>query len=161
MLRDIGVDAYWTDKYAQNIFARGFEAEKRGKYDMVTAFELFEHFENPLKEIKNLIKKYKPKVLLFSTMLHNGKPPEDWWYFAPDGGQHITLYTKKSLEIFAENLGLEFSTNGRNIHIFSKIGLPSLLMILISMAWPAFSLVLPLFYRSKTFSDSLKVRFSR
>lgn len=27
---------------------------------------------------------------------------EDWWYVAEDGGQHLFLYTQKSLEIIAK-----------------------------------------------------------
>lgn len=161
MLRDIGVDAYWTDKYAENIFTRGFEDKKGRKYSMVTAFELFEHFEDPHKEIKNLIKKYKPDILLFSTMLHNGNPPQDWWYFVPDGGQHIVLYTKKSLDIFAKDLGLKFSTNGWNIHIFSKKKIPNVFMVVISLLSPLFSFFLPIFYKSKVVEDNLKIASSR
>jgi len=161
MLRDIGIDAYWTDKYAGNIFARGFESQKGKTYDMVTAFELFEHLENPLSEIKSVIKKYKPKILLFSTMLHSGNPPKDWWYFATDGGQHIVLYTKKSLDIFAKNLGLKFSTNGWNVHIFSERKIPNLFLALISLLWPVSFFILPIFYRGKTFSDNMKISFSK
>jgi SAM-dependent methyltransferase len=85
LLRDIGLDCYRADKYAENIFARGFEIKIDEKFDLVTSFELFEHLENPVKEIGGIVKKFKPKALLFSTMLHNGNPLKDWWYFAPEG----------------------------------------------------------------------------
>jgi len=161
MLRDIGVDCYWTDKYAENIFAKGFEDKTNEKYDLVTLFELFEHLENPVKEISDIVKKFKPKMLLFSTMLHSGNPSKDWWYFASEGGQHITFYTQKSLKILASKIGMKFSTNGRNIHIFSKKQIPRLLMITISIFWPFVSIVFPLFYKSKTFSDRLKIVTSK
>ncbi len=157
MLRDIGIDCYWADKYADNVFANGFEDNGKTKYGMVTAFEFFEHVENPIEEMTGILKKYKLKILLFSTMLHNGNPSKDWWYFVPEGGQHITLYTKKSLKILAEKFDLKFSTNGRNIHIFSKFQIPSFLMKLISISWPITSMALPIFYKSKTFSDRLKI----
>lgn len=161
MLRDIGVDCYWNDKYAKNLFARGFEGKSGVRYDVVTAFELFEHLENPIDEVGKILKKYKPKVLLFSTMLHNGNPPKDWWYFVPEGGQHITLYTKKSLDILAKKMKMKLSTNGRNIHIFSKKKIPSLAMKLISVLWPLASVFFPLFFISKTFDDRSNVVASK
>ena len=161
MLRDIGVDAYWTDKYADNLFARGFEEDGKTKHSMVTAFELLEHFEDPVDEIEYVIKKYKPRILLFSTMLHNGNPPENWWYFVPEGGQHITLYTKKSLNILADAIGMKLSTNGRNIHMFSNKRIPTLFMFILSVFWPVISIIFPFFFRSKTFSDRIKISASK
>jgi hypothetical protein len=161
MLRDIGADCYWTDKYAENIFARGFEDKVKSKYDMVTAFELFEHLENPVDEIKHVIQKIQPKILLFSTMLHDGNPPKDWWYFVPEGGQHITLYTRKSLQLLAEKFRMKLSTNGRNIHMFSKKRIPGLFMKIISVFWPFISIIFPLFFKSKTFSDRVMITTSK
>jgi SAM-dependent methyltransferase len=161
MLRDIGIDCYWNDKYANNLFAKGFEDKNGRKYDAITAFELFEHLENPLDEINNILKKYKPKMLLFSTLLHNGNPPKDWWYFVPEGGQHITLYTKKSLEILARKMRMKFSTNGCNIHIFSKKKIPSVAMKLISILGPSASVIFSLFFRSKAFDDRTKIVASK
>lgn len=161
ILRDIGIDCYWTDKYAENIFARGFEDRKNIRYGVVTAFELFEHFEDPVKELSQIIKTYKPKTIIFSTMLHNGDPPKDWWYFAPEGGQHITLYTKKSLQLLAQKFGMRLSTNGRNIHVFSDRRISGLLMKLISIFWSVFPIISPIFYKSKTFSDRTKITSSK
>jgi 2-polyprenyl-3-methyl-5-hydroxy-6-metoxy-1,4-benzoquinol methylase len=160
MLRDVGVDGYWEDKYAENIFAKGFNSNSKTKYDMVTAFEVFEHLVRPVKEIGDTIKRYNPKTLLFSTTLHYGNPPKDWWYFVPDGGQHVTLYTKKSLKIMANRFGMKLSTDGRNIHIFSKRQIPGLFMKFICIFWPIISIIFPLFYRSRTFSDHLKITTS-
>ena len=161
MLRDIGVDCYWSDKYAKNLFARGFEGKSGARFDVVTAFELFEHLENPLDEVDKILKEYKPKMLLFSTMLHNGNPSKDWWYFVPEGGQHITLYTKKSIGILAKKMKMKLSTNGRNIHIFSKKKIPGFVVKLISVLWPLISVIFPLFFKSKTIGDRTKIAASK
>lgn len=152
MLRDIGIDAYWIDKYAENIFAKSFMAKKKS-YCVITAFEVFEHFENPNEEIKKIIDIYSPNTLIFSTMIHHGNPKVDWWYFAPEGGQHISLYSKESLKVIANSNNFHFSSNGRNIHIFSKKYFPSTLLYMISITWPLLSMILPVIYRSKTFFD--------
>ncbi len=155
ILRDIGLDCYWEDKYAENLFAKQFVSDKKAKHEMITAFELLEHMDNPVKEIGGMINRYSPKIFLFSTTVHNGNPPKNWWYFVENGGQHISLYTPKSLEIFASKLHLKYSTNGVNIHVFSKYKIPSILMQIVSVSWPLYSIFLPLFYKSKTLSDHL------
>ncbi|EKD95370.1 MAG: Glycosyl transferase, family 2 [uncultured bacterium] len=153
LLRDIGMDCYWTDKYAENIFAKGFEDKNISKYDMVTAFELFEHLENPVEELVNIFGKFQPQVLLFSTVLHKGTPSKNWWYFVPEGGQHITLYTKKSLEIIAERLGLKLSTNNNDIHILSKKKFSTIMMYIISVFFPFYSMFYSHIFKSKTTPD--------
>lgn len=99
MMRDIGFDCYWYDKYAKNDFATGFESNKNDTYDVVLAFELFEHFENPKENIEEILKLSEPKVLIFSTLLYGDRTPaKDWWYYAFEAGQHIAFYNSKTIE---------------------------------------------------------------
>ena len=55
LMRDIGFDFYWDDKYIQNLFAQGFEYNQSDKIEAVTTFESFEHFVNPLEEIEKIL----------------------------------------------------------------------------------------------------------
>lgn len=119
MMRDMGFDYYWTDKYAQNLFAQHFEKNEE-HYDVVTAMELFEHFVDPLKEVNDILK--YSEVLIFSTELVSkiAPPPiADWWYYAPEEGQHISFYTPESLELLALKFGKNYVHVG-NINIFSN-----------------------------------------
>jgi hypothetical protein len=61
IMRDIGFDYMWDDKYAQNLFSSGFEYLQSGEIEAVTAIECFEHFSDPMMEIE--------KMLLISTNL--------------------------------------------------------------------------------------------
>jgi 2-polyprenyl-3-methyl-5-hydroxy-6-metoxy-1,4-benzoquinol methylase len=119
LMRDYGYDFYWQDKYCENLFAKEFEA-KNEKYELLTAFEVFEHLKNPLEEIKQML--YYSDSILFSTFIIPASypKPEEWWYYALDHGQHISLYSIKSLEQIAKTFGLNFYTNGKNIHLLSK-----------------------------------------
>jgi hypothetical protein len=155
LLRDIGLDCYWQDKFADNIFAKQFVGKNKSKYGMVTAFEYFEHIDNPIIEIEYIFKKYSPNILLFSTTVHDGSPQKDWWYFAASGGQHISLYSLESLHTLASKLNLKLSTNGRNVHIFSKTKIPTLIMKIITVLSPIISYIFPLIFNSKTYSDHL------
>ena len=122
-MRDYGFNFEWYDKYCTNLFAKGFE-QKQEKYDVLTAFELFEHLPNPSKDIAPLLG--KSNVLIFTTTLLPEPAPQatEWWYYSPFTGQHISFYTKKALSILAEQFGLKYSGYG-DFHIFVKEQIPA------------------------------------
>jgi hypothetical protein len=47
------------------------------------------------------------------------KSVNDWWYFAPETGQHISFYTKKSLLMIAKQFGLNLYTNRCDLHLLT------------------------------------------
>jgi hypothetical protein len=124
MMRDIGFDFYHTDIYCQNLFAEYFDLidlPERTKFELITAFEVFEHLPNPVTELEQMIK-YADSIF-FSTMLQPNielKSLEDWWYFIPETGQHVALYTEKSLVFLADKFGYHFYTDGIGTHLFTK-----------------------------------------
>ena len=120
MMRDEGFEYYWQDKYCQNLFAQGFEGAEYGKYDLVTAFECFQHFVDPIQELDNIFA--RNDCLLFTTQLLPDPVPQpnDWAYYAPEQGQHVSFYSRESLQKMAASLGLVFLSNGTNTHLFSK-----------------------------------------
>lgn len=122
LMRDIGFDFYWHDLYSQNLLARGFEfnVDRSKKIELITSFESFEHFENPLKEIERMLS--ISRNIFFSTMIISEQlpTPETWDYYGLDHGQHIAFYSLKSLEYIAKKHKLYFYTNNKNLHIFSE-----------------------------------------
>lgn len=123
MMRDKGYDFYHSDIYCQNIFAEYFDiadCPQKDDFELVTAFEVFEHLNNPLDEINAIVK--LGKNLLFSTEIQpsSEKDISGWWYISAETGQHISFYTMNALEFIAKKLGMYFSSNGTNLHLFSK-----------------------------------------
>ena len=155
LMRDIGFDYYWEDLKSENVFAKNFEADKRTKFQVVTSFEFLEHVEDPLKEIKNIFNKYNNEALLFSTMLYKEPLDKDWWYFTFATGQHISFYKKETLSYIAEKLGLNFYTNGVNMHLMTKKPVSDIKFSLISKFWFIFYFWVYLRMKSKTFADHL------
>lgn len=128
LMRDVGFDFYWLDPFTSNLVARGFEGRKGENYELVTAFECFEHFQHPMREIENLLS-FSPNVV-FSTLLYPIPLPNlnDWWYYSPHHGQHIAFYSYQTLNFIASRLQLHFYSNGSDIHLFTKRKLDSRLI---------------------------------
>lgn len=130
LLRDKGFDFYRQDMYADNLFARHFDLEDAGvqKFELLTAFEVFEHLEDPVEEVRKMLE-YSDSIL-FSTELqpHANPTPESWWYVLPEIGQHISLFSRQSLEALARQFKLNLYSNGKNLHLLTrkKIGFPLL-----------------------------------
>lgn len=119
LMRDKGFDFYWTDPYTQNLLSRGFEQKQDSKYDVLTTFESFEHFNEPLDEIEKIFK--ISKNLIFSTELVPVKipNPNDWWYYGLEHGQHIALYSKETMVFIGEKFKVNYYNMG-NMHLFSE-----------------------------------------
>lgn len=120
MMRDYGLDFYWYDPFAENLFAKGFEYNKQDDVKAVTAFECFEHFADPISEIKKMLD--ISKNIIFSTRLFKGKPPKpsDWWYYSLDSGQHISLYSSETLKYIAGKFDLHLNSDNKAFHMLSK-----------------------------------------
>ncbi len=123
LMRDKGFNFYREDKYCENIFAQNHDLENlnaSSRFELVTAFEVFEHLENPLREIEKMLD--YSDVLLFSTELQPDvviNNAADWWYFTPETGQHIAFYSEKTLRYIAEKLHCTFYTNG-DLHLMGR-----------------------------------------
>jgi hypothetical protein len=119
MLRDIGIEALWSDRYGENLLAKGFEHADE-KAQLVTAFEAFEHFVNPVEELEKLVG--ISRNILFSTLLIPNPAPKssDWWYYSLSGGQHVGFYRERTLVFLADKFHLNLISDGNAYHLFSK-----------------------------------------
>ena len=73
--------------------------DELGKFNLITAFEVFEHVPNPNELMDNLTKLMDESCLiLFSTLISDRdiklNSRINWWYCSPRNG-HISLYSKK------------------------------------------------------------------
>lgn len=119
LMRDIGFNFYWHDPYTQNLLAKGFEADIKSdyRYELITAFEVFEHLTNPKEEIEKMLR--LADTIVFSTELLpiDAPDPVNWWYYGFNHGQHISFYSEKTLR----NLAAQLKLNYYNIESFQII----------------------------------------
>jgi hypothetical protein len=133
LMRDLGFDFYRYDLYGANSFARGFDVidiqDGNIKFELLTAFEVFEHLENPLSDIEQMFR--LSDSLLFSTLLQPldlaRLNPQDWDYFSPETGQHIAFYTSEALNEIALKFGCNLYSDGEDVHLLTlkKLNLTS------------------------------------
>ncbi len=119
LMRDRGFDFYRDDKYCSNLFANGFDVADSGanRFELVTSFEVFEHFVSPSEELQKLLRKSDSILFTTEIMPDNQPQPSEWWYYGLDHGQHISFYTRKALQCLADKFGLNYY-HRNNIHLF-------------------------------------------
>ena len=119
LLRDRGIEALWADPYCKNLLAVGFEHTGE-RANLITAFEAFEHFVDPMAEAEKLFS-IAPNLLISTEVMATPAPALDqWWYYGLDHGQHIGFYRLKTLQILAKKFKKHFISNGKNYHLFTE-----------------------------------------
>lgn len=120
LLRDVGFDCYTWDKYCDNLFAKDFDAEGGKQSGVLLAFEVMEHLESPAEFVSSKMKEHGCRSLIFSTQLYSGSGPAmDWWYLSFETGQHISLFTERTLIRLADNLGLRYYRIKGDTHLLT------------------------------------------
>ena len=126
LMRDKGFNYFRQDIYCKNLFAEFFDIEditenRNEKFEVLTTFEVFEHLVNPIEEIEKMFA--FSDSIMFSTALQpktDFKSIEDWWYFLPYSGQHVSLYSKDSLIALSKKFNCNLYTNNKDLHLLTK-----------------------------------------
>ncbi len=139
LMRDMGFDYYWKDKYCANLLVPGFEyKEALGDCRAVTAMEVLEHLTDPVAFVKETLGFAGAQTLLFTTELYEGAPPDPdaWWYYAFPTGQHIAFYQRRTLEALGVRLGLGLSS-ANGLHMLSSEPVNERLLRVLTHRWAA------------------------
>lgn len=111
----------WNSQSYDPFVNQDVDVEDLGQFDLLTAFEVFEHVPDVNALFADLKTLLKPDGLLFfSTLLSEeeisrGKPLT-WWYAAPRNG-HISLFSKESMRICMQKNNLQFASFSPAYHI--------------------------------------------
>jgi hypothetical protein len=136
LMRDNGFNFFVSDPNCPNLFAKEFQFNpKINRISLITSWECFEHFENPLEDLEKMLE--ISKNIMFSTeLLPDHIPiPEEWGYYGFDHGQHISFYSKKTFLFLSKKFGLNYYSAG-NLHLLTEKKLSSASLFLLK----AFSL---------------------
>lgn len=110
----------WISSSYDPFVDRGVDVSTLGTFQLVTAFEVFEHvpdLDTLTRHLDTLLA--SDGVVLFSTLLSDGaitrNQPLSWWYAAPRNG-HISLFSAQSLRECLASVGLATSSASTNLH---------------------------------------------
>lgn len=116
-LRDKG----WRSQTYDPFVDRTVRVPDLGQFDLVTAFEVFEHvpdIDTLFEDLQALVK--ADGLILFSTLLSDGEiqrgRPLSWWYASPRNG-HISLFSKESMRLCMNRRGFNFASASANLHV--------------------------------------------
>tara|TARA_B100000686_G_scaffold354507_1_gene465148 strand:+ start:2372 stop:3070 length:699 start_codon:yes stop_codon:yes gene_type:complete len=117
-------EGYKVDAFDPNFFPHG-QSQKR--YDLVISTETFEHFREPIREIKRIVSllDYEGYVAIMSQFYpkENGGPSQavfEKWYYKRDP-THIAFYTLETFEWIGQAFNMEIILNNeRDFVIFRQ-----------------------------------------
>ena len=120
LMRDAGFRFLHHDPLSENLLARGFEWES-GEPVLCTAFEVLEHFVDPIV-VFGEIDRMGVQFVIASTVVNqaDGPPPPDWWYLAPQTGQHVGFFQERTLASLGRENGFPYVLTGGMYHLFSR-----------------------------------------
>ncbi|MBN8641413.1 MAG: class I SAM-dependent methyltransferase [Flavobacteriales bacterium] len=122
LMRDEGFNFYRQDDYCDNIFANYFDVTDTDikKFDLVTGFEVLEHFNDPMNDIATIFE-YSDNAI-FSTEItpKTNKEIENWWYITEETGQHIAFYSEEAMQLIAKHFNKNYYCKNGNLHIFTS-----------------------------------------
>lgn len=103
---------------------RDARVDELGEFDLITAYEVFEHVPQPSQMVRELSSLLVDEgIVLFTTLLSDGNIVTGqrlgWWYASPRNG-HVSLYSRKSLATLASRFGFKFGSFSEGFHAFWK-----------------------------------------
>lgn len=130
LLRDVGFDCYWEDKYCENIYALGFDSSDAPRpVGSLILVEVFEHLTDPIGFLSRLVHDFDPDAIFLTTLVYpvqeSGEPvrSDDWWYYAPQTGQHVGFPSPKTLQYIANEMGMRVHSVGM-YHVMTRRDVP-------------------------------------
>jgi hypothetical protein len=135
LMRDRGFRFHWHDPFCQNLFAQCLGASREFMpYEVVTAFEVFEHLPSPAEGLAAILQ-FGRTVVFTTELCPEPKPTsKSWSYLGLEHGQHLSFYTERSLQALASRFGLVY----RNILAHWHVIGPSEQALSIAAAYPRF-----------------------
>lgn len=117
-------DRGWNSASYDPFVDENVRVNQLGQFDLITAYEVFEHVPNVDELMDNLEILLSPNgLVLFSTLVSDGNIQPNrritWWYASPRNG-HISLFSRNSLAVLARQRAWNFGSFSDGFHVFFK-----------------------------------------
>lgn len=115
-------ESMWQSTSYDPFVTKNIDINAIGRFDLVTAFEVFEHVPDVCGLVENLSSLLSPEgLVLFSTLVSDNdiKPNQriNWWYASPRNG-HISIFSKRSLVILGGRQGFTLGSFSNWLHAY-------------------------------------------
>jgi SAM-dependent methyltransferase len=122
LLSEVLLKSEWQSTSYDPFVDRDRHLEDLGKFDLISAFEVFEHVPDVRRLVSDLsLLLVQDGIVIFSTLLSDGNlnPRQrlNWWYASPRNG-HISLFSKKSLSMLGAKEGFHLLSFSPGVHAF-------------------------------------------
>jgi SAM-dependent methyltransferase len=112
----------WQSRSYDPFVDRELPIQALGRYELITAFEVFEHVPDVAALMAELQTLLAPGgLVLFSTLVNDGQiAPRQrlaWWYAAPRNG-HISLFSRNSLALLGQRHGFNMGSFSEGLHLY-------------------------------------------
>jgi len=105
----VGYDPFSKPCYSAGyVFKEWQDILDQAPFDFIIATEVFEHFINPRNEIIRLgeaLNKRKANVYVTTGLYRSEHINSSWIYLAPQSGQHVAFYSRRSHQYVLSLLG--------------------------------------------------------
>ena len=114
-------------------------SSKIGHYNLVTAFEVFEHLTDPIAVLASILDymTHDSAIIIIGTAASdrriNVSSRLTWWYAAPRNG-HVSLFSKRSLSALAQHFDLHYASPLAGTHIMSRSPIPRAMLATLVLA---------------------------
>ena len=118
ILRDRGVNCSHYDPFVEPLFAKNIKLLPNTKFDLVVLSEVMLHMTDPVGTLSELLK--FSKRIMFTAVIAPPDVNPDWWYFMPETGQHITIFSKGSIFELGAALKVSVLSDKKFFHLISE-----------------------------------------
>jgi len=118
ILRDRGVSCFHYDPYVDPLFAKNTVLTSNTKFDLVILSEVMLHMTSPVDTLSELLA--ISKHVVFTAVVAPPDVSPEWWYFMPDTGQHVTIFSERSIAELGAALNARVLSDDKFFHLITK-----------------------------------------
>jgi len=118
ILRDRGVRCAHYDPYTEPLFAKNIDLQSDARFDLIVLSEVMLHMTDPVSTLTELLK--LSDNIIFTAVIAPPDVTPDWWYFMPDTGQHVAIFSRQTIPELGVALKVNTLSDNQFFHLVSK-----------------------------------------
>jgi hypothetical protein len=118
ILRDRGMRCAHYDPYTEPLFAEKTDLRSDARFDLIVLSEVMLHMTDPVSTLTELLK-FSDNIM-FTAVIAPPDVTPDWWYFMPDTGQHVAIFSQQTIPELGSALKVKTLSDKQFFHLVAK-----------------------------------------